>query len=574
MSKRIFSPKFPAIGRRARAFGAPPAPATIDFSANVMAPLHIPLQAGGDLLELQAFESQLTIAEASGIDAVSVDIWWGDVEAEENKYDFSYYDRIFAAIKEHGLKIIVIFSFHQCGGEVGDAYASLLPPWIWGKYQGSTFGAFTVQEHDLEYVSEQGNNTQEIVQLWADDIVLGDYVRFASAFVGRFAQTYANDVSAILVSLGPAGELRYPSYDRQDANSGYPTRGALQCYSRFAVADLQRAILAKYGSLADINKAWGLALTSVSEIQPPSDPDWFFTNGDNKYTQYGRDLIDWYNACLVGHGKKVLLAIAKALDQKFPGAEIGYKVPGVHWTIGHPTYPRAAEVAAGLIQTSVDTASASSGHGYANIVALAKDCSAQAGRRVAISFTCLEMSDDNQPPQYSQAQTLVQWVGAEAGRVGVAIRGENALAADITRDSGWDNIEHTFDNYPYTSLTILRIGDVTQGTGKTRYRQFIRKYRGFPSLYLRGTNNGWGLTQMLRVGTVWSARAVAFGNSPNQGFKFDIYGDWSLNFGGSGLSGSICQNGQNISVASGGSYDITLDEATSVYTASPARGGK
>ena len=109
-----------------------------------------------------------------------------------------------------------------------------------------------------------------------------------------------------------------------------------------------------------------------------------------------------------------------------------------------------------------------------------------------------------------------------------------------------------------------------QGTGESQYRQFIRKYRGFPSLYVRGTNNSWGLTSMTRAGTVWSATGVVFANLPNQAFKFDVYGDWTLNFGGAGSSGNAYQNGLNISVNSGATYNITFDETSCVYTATLA----
>ena len=184
-----------------------------------------------------------------------------------------------------------------------------------------------------------------------------------------------------------------------------------------------------------------------------------------------------------------------------------------------------------------------------------------------MSFTCLEMADSNVPPQYSQAHTLVGWVGAEAGRIGILLRGENALAGDVTQDSGWDQIQDIFDHFPYTSFTALRVGEVTQGIGEVRYRQFIRTYRGLPSLYIRGTNNNWGLTAMQQVGKVWAARNIGFGDAPGQSFKFCVYPDWSVNFGGTGCSGNAIGNGPNIPVMSGGTYDITFDETTQIYTA-------
>ncbi|HWU06780.1 MAG TPA: family 14 glycosylhydrolase, partial [Streptomyces sp.] len=72
----------------------PPGPVALDnpeFSANVMAPLRVTDWAG--------FEADLETVAAYGVDAVSVDVWWGDVEGEaDNRFDWSYYDRVFALI--------------------------------------------------------------------------------------------------------------------------------------------------------------------------------------------------------------------------------------------------------------------------------------------------------------------------------------------------------------------------------------------------------------------------------------------------------------------------------------------
>ena len=108
------------------------------------------------------------------------------------------------------------------------------------------------------------------------------------------------------MSLGPSGELRYPSYNSHDTGTGYPTRGGLQSYSPLAVRDLQGWALRRYRSLARVNRAWGTHLRSRRQIRPPADADAFFESGAYSSTRYGRDFVDWYNGSLVAHGKRML----------------------------------------------------------------------------------------------------------------------------------------------------------------------------------------------------------------------------------------------------------------------------
>lgn len=441
------------------------------FTANVMAPLHV------NSSDWTTFENQLTTVKNYGVDAVSVDVWWGDVEGTaDNTFVWTYYDTMFSKIKAKGLKIVPILSFHQCGGNVGDTYTSYLPSWLWTKYVGSTLNGVTITANDLKYKSEQGNYSAESVAGWADSLVANEYTDFVNAFKSHFSG-YASDFQEINVSLGPAGELRYPSYNSHDSGSSYPTRGALQCYSSLAIKDFQNKMIAKYGSLAGINAAWGSSLTSTSQLSPPTNLPSFFTNGDYKNITYGKDFVDWYNQSLVTHGITVLNNVIATLGTTFPSAKIGYKVPGVHWCMTNPSYPRAAEVAAGLIQTSVDFSADATGHGYAKIIGVANSLTNPNSRGIVVHFTCLEMDDQNYSPQYSLAKSLVFWFAQQCARSSVTVKGENALSGGVTSDAGWNNIENAFTWASYSGLTTLRIADVASGTGATRYAAFIPKYR-------------------------------------------------------------------------------------------------
>src|SRR5690606_36952010 len=109
----------------------------------------------------------------------------------------------------------------------------------------------------------------------------------------------AGNISEINISMGPAGELRYPSYNSHDmGRTAYPSRGGFQAYSSLAIADFRQAMQQKYRQLAVLNTAWQTRLTGFEQIMPPADGDVFIQSGAHSNTQYGRDFIAWYHQAL------------------------------------------------------------------------------------------------------------------------------------------------------------------------------------------------------------------------------------------------------------------------------------
>ena len=47
-------------------------------------------------------------------------------------------------------------------------------------------------------------------------------------------------ITEITVGMGPAGELRYPSYPEGDGRWRFPGVGEFQCYDAYMLADLKR----------------------------------------------------------------------------------------------------------------------------------------------------------------------------------------------------------------------------------------------------------------------------------------------------------------------------------------------
>ncbi len=472
-----------------------------NVSLSVMAPLLVgdPKNINGDASKGAWTELDRQLAEAKklGIDAVSTDVWWGLIEPKKGEFDWSYYEKLSDHIKQAGLKWVPILSFHQCGGNVGDDANVPLPPWIWADVASR---ASNGNVDAVKYKSEQGHTSPEYVSLFADKHVMDNYASVMKEFQSHFSSKAA-DIGEVNVSLGPAGELRYPSYNAHDNNTGYPTRGALQSYSDLAIASFREFVDKKYGGHDAVGKAWGIENLDDSHILPPGDAGAFFGRGDHFNTQYGRDFIDWYNQSLIDHGQKMLSTAVNVFGQKdsaFYGIDLGAKVPGVHWRVGTRQGDnvilgdRQAEVDAGLIATSRgDWDKDADGRGYRPILAMFKSLQPTTpgvGNRIVPGFTCLEMSDgDGGPSIQALPHSLATWFGQEAERQGLWLKGENALNGNLYNGNSWDSMRGflTLPNQHglYHGLTFLRMADIVNNdTARDRVSQINSARVAFESI--------------------------------------------------------------------------------------------
>jgi len=88
-------------------------------------------------------------------------------------------------------------------------------------------------------------------------------------------------IDGVIVDCGAAGETIYPAAWTQ--GGGETT---MWCYADNAVADFRAEMEAKYGTIADANKAWGTNYGSFGEVAVPKP-------GEAKGT-YWRDTLQWY----------------------------------------------------------------------------------------------------------------------------------------------------------------------------------------------------------------------------------------------------------------------------------------
>ena len=89
----------------------------------------------------------------------------------------------------------------------------------------------------------------------------------------------------------------------------------------------------------------------------------------------------------------------------------------------------------------------------------------------------------------------------------------------------------------------------------------------YPQVYFRGSPNGWGTTPMILVTNYTWEHSVFVSGGGSQNFKFDVYGDWSLNFGNNNNDGYADQGGGNIAFTQGdGQYRIRFNDQTRAFS--------
>ncbi|KAG1354783.1 Beta-amylase [Cocos nucifera] len=285
----------------------------------------------------------------------------------------------------------------------------------------------------------------------------------------------------IQVGMGPAGELRYPSYPELHGTWRFPGIGAFQCYDKYTLSSLKAA------AEAAGKPEWGHGGPSDagSYNSWPEDTPFFQREGGWK-GPYGEFFLTWYSQMLLDHGERVLSAatsifhgagvkisvkmlldhgerVLSAATSIFHGAgvKISVKVAAIHWHYG--TRSHAAELTAGYYNTRFRD-------GYLPIAQML-------GRHGAVfNFTCVEMRDEEQSGEACcQPEGLVRQVAAAARAAGVGLAGENALPRYDER--AHEQIVRTaVEGEEMKAFTYLRMGPTLfQPDNWRRFVAFVKR---------------------------------------------------------------------------------------------------
>ncbi|CAM8881288.1 unnamed protein product [Rhodiola kirilowii] len=132
-------------------------------------------------------------------------------------------------------------SFHQCGGNIGDGVSIPLPGWVL---------QIGESDPDVFYTDKSGNRNKEYLTIGVDNkpVFHGrTSVEMYSDYMKSFRENMSDFLEAELivdveVGLGPAGELRYPSYPKS-LGWVFPGIGEFQCYDydRYLATEFKEA---------------------------------------------------------------------------------------------------------------------------------------------------------------------------------------------------------------------------------------------------------------------------------------------------------------------------------------------
>ena len=211
----------------------------------VMLPLDV-ISRDGLLQHVEALRVSLHTLKQIGVEGVMIDVWWGIVEREGPElYDWAAYLELLGMVRDAGLKLNAVMSFHACGANVGDYFKVTLPGWVLRAAE---------DDPDLFFTDQYGYRNPECISLWADNAMtlqgrtpLECYRDFMASFKKAVVDVNLMDtLSEVSVGCGPCGELRYPAYPENKISPGssqwqFPGIGEFQCYDQRALGNLARA---------------------------------------------------------------------------------------------------------------------------------------------------------------------------------------------------------------------------------------------------------------------------------------------------------------------------------------------
>ncbi|XP_059455788.1 beta-amylase 2, chloroplastic isoform X1 [Corylus avellana] len=439
-----------------------------DFAGTPYVPVYVMLPLGiinmnCELVDPEGLLNQLRTLKSINVDGVMVDCWWGIVEADDPQvYNWSGYKRLFQIVRELKLKLQVVMSFHECGGNVGDDVHNPLPRWVTEIGQSNPDIYFTDREgrRNPECLS-WGIDKERVLKGRTAVEVYFDYMR---SFRVEFDEFFEDEIiSEIEVGLGPCGELRYPSYPEKHSWR-YPGIGEFQSYDKYLMKSLTKAAEARGHSL------WARGPDNAGSYNSTPHETGFFCDGGEYDSYYGRFFLNWYSRVLIDHGERVL----GLANLAFEGTSIAAKVSGIHWW--YKTASHAAELTAGFYNPS-------NRDGYAPIAAMLKKHGA------ALNFTCVELRTLDQHEDFPEAladpEGLVWQVLNAAWDVCIPVASENALSCHDRE--GYNKILENAkpltdpDGRHLSAFTYLRLSPVLMERDNfMEFERFVKRMHGEP----------------------------------------------------------------------------------------------
>ncbi len=178
----------------------------------------------------RSWDEDLRAMKLAGLNTVRADLGWRDVEPYlEGYYRFDFLDRFLDKAHNHGLKVVLVFSYAT------QDYNT--PVWFW------------LQHRDWRIVRQDGQ------------AILGDFPSFNHPDYRRDLAQYLR-ATVDHVRSHPA-ILAY-----QVMNEPHYNRTELTDYNPYTIQEFRRWLQEHYGSMEALNRGWETSYTSFAEVQP------------------------------------------------------------------------------------------------------------------------------------------------------------------------------------------------------------------------------------------------------------------------------------------------------------------
>ena len=385
-------------------------------------------------------DAALGVLAASGVEGVSVDVWWGLFAVERQRLVFDSVVELARLCQQHGLRLTCIMSFHVCGNSVGDTVHVPMPAFVTaaapqdadsGFFCADCRGrvvtdAFSPAADELPLVLRAGEAPTTLLSLYTDFMAAFSCAVEAAGLLGHTC------VDEVAVGMGPCGELRFPSYDKALGWS-YPQAGTLVCFDRH---------------MRQLAQQRGVCL--------PTDADAFLRAleaADTRPTAEAERVLCFASDVLAEHADRLLAAARARAFPASSGVRLSVKFAGIHWQHSHPA--RLAEACTGYWD-------------YGRLLRVV------ARHGAGATFTCYDMDTHKLavrlPGARCDPDALVAEFAEAARAAGVAFLGaENSLedwGADALAKT-LSNVERTHaDEFTFLRVTpeVLPLGDVSAST--------------------------------------------------------------------------------------------------------------
>ncbi|XP_047084383.1 inactive beta-amylase 9-like [Lolium rigidum] len=338
----------------------------------------------------RAIRAGLRALKLLGVEGVELPVSWAVVQpGSEEKFEWTGYLAVAGMVRDAGLSLRVSLLTHGRG-----ATLPALPGWVVDALAA---------DPDILFADRSGNRRKECLSFAVDDLPLlagkspiQAYEAFFRSFADAFQDFLGSTITDVTVSLGPDGELRYPSYPPGcDLVDGYAGDGEFQCYDKHTLARL------KQHADSSGRPLWGLAGPhDAPRYEDPPESSGFFRG--SWQTEYGSFFLSWYAGELLAHGDRVLAAATRVFFGK--QIELSAKVPFLRRrsrpaeaTAGlHGGYGPVAEMFARydctvLVSGTMDAAAGSEAE---EVLAQIKDACTGHGARIAYENASLVVASD------------------------------------------------------------------------------------------------------------------------------------------------------------------------------------